>query len=310
MPPVTPPAAVMPPDIPPFPPVKPIVPAPMAPLPPVTVPTPADRTGTGGSDPNDHHSRFVPKPQTGPEPTPAPVAPFQPAATPTPGVDPSLRRVTVTEVSPPAPRPDSPPPIGTLPTATTPTIPAPAASVVVPVSVPPTAPLVKQMTLKQHSVKVDDTYQSLATQYYGHADYAEALRAYNRTDTFASEALKAGNLVPGEKVWIPPLTELEKVSPGPGRVPATPDRTPAAPAVVPAPMAPAAPPAPAASAYKVVAPAGETLYAIAKNVLPGADDWMKIKAKNPQFVDPMQPVPYGTILAMPEGASVPAANRP
>ena len=61
--------------------------------------------------------------------------------------------------------------------------------------------------------------------------------------------------------------------------------------------------------YKVIAPAGETLYAIGKLVLPDdPDGWMKIRQLNPQ-VNPEQPVAAGTLLAMPANAAVPPGNR-
>ena len=168
---------------------------------------------------------------------------------------------------------------------------APAANVIVPVSVGVPAPIVTQTTQSQYTLKSGDTYVSLSTMFYGHADYAEALRAYNRTDAFASDALRAGNLVPGEKLWIPPLSELEK------KAPETLPRF----ATTPVPTVPQ-------SAYKVVAPGGEMLYSIGKTVLRDENGWMKIRSLNPQL-DPSQPVPVGTKLVMPEGAVVPPENR-
>ena len=148
------------------------------------------------------------------------------------------------------------------------------------------------------AIKQGDTFESIARrEYNGHGEYAAALADFNRNDRFTSDALKTGKLVPGDTILIPPEVDLRTralsrgslVDPGAFRVVA-PQTTPP-------------------TAYKVTAPAGETLYAIAGKVFGNAERWMDIAKANPS-IEPLNPVPAGKFLAMPVDAKVPPENRP
>jgi nucleoid-associated protein YgaU len=122
---------------------------------------------------------------------------------------------------------------------------------------------------------------------------------------------------PGQVVWIPPVRILERdhgqlisgLPPlGPNGVPATPASRPSGPVVV-----PVSPPQTAAPAgqYTKVRGGGETLYEIARRTLNDNGQWYLIYRLNPALsADPKLPIPTGTVLRLPPGASVADGDRP
>ncbi len=173
-----------------------------------------------------------------------------------------------------------------------------------------------------------DSYAGLSQRFYGTAEYADALRLWNRDHRKSTAIVGADNkLRPGSKVFIPSSTMLEKRYPDalPNLKPVTrlvPEptpvsgtvtagfnavATPSANASVITPVAAPAPPAPAVGPvyYKVTRP--EPFYTVARTTLNDANRWMELVRLNPNFKSE-QNLPVGTILVLPAGAKVPAEN--
>ena len=174
-------------------------------------------------------------------PAPIPPSPEAPAAPLPPPANVGIPSASHSE--PPAPVPvDRParrtgsgegmPPTGTLPPfpgvhtdsparpeapPAPPASPEPSAAVMPPI-VASAAPAVR---LAQHTLVTGDTYDNLAALYYRRPELAAALRQYNQNDAFATPAVKAGNLTPGDKIWIPPAAGAgtQGLVPGTGRAP-------------------------------------------------------------------------------------------
>jgi hypothetical protein len=60
--------------------------------------------------------------------------------------------------------------------------------------------------------RAGDTFEKISAEHYqGRADYAEALKLYNRNHPRASDVMRQqGVLTPGETVYIPPVFILEQ----------------------------------------------------------------------------------------------------
>jgi nucleoid-associated protein YgaU len=168
----------------------------------------------------------------------------------------------------------------------TPPIPPPAAVGIKPAAaaVIPTTVIVSAGTL--HTIKAGDTFQSISTDHYGNPNWANALKAYVQQDMAASPVLRSGELRPDLTLYIPPTTELERVS---AVNPAAPAPTPVTPTVQ-------------SQKYRV-AQGGEMMLSIGERTLPGPNGWMEIKKLNPT-IDPEKLVPEGTILVMPASAQI------
>jgi hypothetical protein len=197
-----------------------------------------------------------------------------------------------------------------------------------------------------HLCKPGDTYEKISARYYQTEDYAAALQQFNHQHGRTSDAVKRDGPVPGDTVFIPPSSVLERkfgtalpakaapptaplglpgqepppaprgTLPAPAPVPPAapvglPSRDPAPPTPPPAPPGPmsAAPtPAPEAPRFQVKAD-GQRLRDVAAATLSDRERWGEIAALN-RSVNPELAVPPGTILALPTGARVPAQNVP
>ncbi len=327
MPPVNPPTVAAPPPppalptiVPPSAPVTPPFPTAAPPVvpPPSPPAVPVERTAPIASDPNDNHSHFIPKNPTGVAPPLVPLVPLPsgpPTEPTTPMPIPSLPPSGPTTQPPAFPPPDrlgiSMRPLVGGPTPLPPSPPVDTAVKQIGAVDPRPAPLQPPLTpppLTKPAVTVTeetrvaaqpgDTFERIALREYKDAGYAPLLQSFTQSDLFASEAMKAGKFQPGDKILIPPASELVKSSPARG-----PSGDTSTVRVAP----PAAPPT--LPKYKVISPGGETFYEIGKAVLRDENGSLRIQPLNQQY-DPLKPVPAGTILTMPEGTAVPPANRP
>jgi hypothetical protein len=74
-----------------------------------------------------------------------------------------------------------------------------------------TQPRVDRYTVESHDCVAEDTWEKLAKEKYGHENAAPALREFNRNYFRATDRLrKEGTMAPGEKVFIPPVSVLER----------------------------------------------------------------------------------------------------
>jgi hypothetical protein len=239
---------------------------------------------------------------TNPNPTLAPIgapAPLQVASTAQPPI--------AAPVPIPAPVPQTP--LGMPITATTPPIRLPDSLPTRPLSSVPAATPVALTTQVvsyeeiRHSVRTGDTFASLSTEYYNTDGYAKALLLWNQTHPRASDAMaRDGTLVPGDKVFIPPVGQLEqhcsaaistvKPAPRPAGAIQTGFTTPAAADF---------------AYYKVVEE--ESVEVIARRTFGTGDRANDLLRLNPNLRSG-QTVPAGTMLLLPAGARVPAENVP
>jgi hypothetical protein len=194
----------------------------------------------------------------------------------------------------------------------TPTVMAPSATTPLrPVA--GTGPQVEKYEETEYVCKDTDTFQSISSEKYLSADYAEALKLWNQHHYQTSGRLhQEGTLKPGDHIFLPPAFMLEKRygSHIPRLTPIPTTVAPDGPAAVPVGFTtPAAPAVPAAPLYYKVQGNDERLLAIARQTLNDSNRWTEIARLNPT-VNPEQPLPVGTLLLLPPGARVPSENVP
>jgi hypothetical protein len=62
-----------------------------------------------------------------------------------------------------------------------------------------------------YTCRPSDTYRGISARFYPSEDYAAALQLYNRNHPRASDTMRRdGTLVPGETLYIPPISLLEE----------------------------------------------------------------------------------------------------
>lgn len=266
------------------------------------------------------HSEFIPKgPAPGAEP---PAAPMGPPAAPTTPLAPGDAEPPRAKLEPIRPMPIGTPMTGTSnpPAAAPPTspVPMPLAPVGAPVTattppirfpdqvparpLPPTTPQVVTYDETARIVAAGDSFKAISRLYYGSEDYAQALQLWNQNHPRASDALaRDGTLMPGDRVFLPPVTQLEKQYG----------------ALIPRLAAPAsavqtsftstagAPAKPTGVYFKVVRP--EYVDEIARLTLGSAERQADVLRLNPDL-RANQPVAVGTRILLPPGARVPAEN--
>jgi hypothetical protein len=155
----------------------------------------------------------------------------------------------------------------------------------------------------RRTVGANDSFASLSKEIYHDESYAKALQMWNQNHPRATEAMaRDGTLAPGDKIFIPPATQLEQHYAGliPNLKP--PPR--------PAGTIPVSFTAPATATsdiayYKVVK--DESIEGIARTTLGSSDRTNDLLRLNPNFRTG-QNVSAGTLLVMPPGARVPAEN--
>jgi hypothetical protein len=155
----------------------------------------------------------------------------------------------------------------------------------------------------RHTLTGSDSYESLSRQYYNSDAYAQALRMWNQNHPRASEAMsRDGSIVAGDKVFIPPVTQLEQhyasVIPNvkPAARPTGTQQTS---------FTGNAPPTADFAYYKVVK--DESVELIARATLGTGDRANDLLRLNPNL-RAGQNVPTGTLLLLPAGARVPQEN--
>jgi hypothetical protein len=169
-------------------------------------------------------------------------------------------------------------------------------------ALPPTTQVISYEEVR-HTLTGSDTYESLSKQYYSSDAYAQALRMWNQNHPRASEAMsRDGSIVPGDKVFIPPATQLEQ-----HYASAIPNlKAVARPAgAQQASFTGGATPSADFAYYKVVK--DESVELIARGTLGTGDRANDLLRLNPNL-RAGQNVPAGTLLLLPAGARVPAEN--
>lgn len=185
------------------------------------------------------------------------------------------------------------------------------------------APSVDAYDETTYRAQAGDTFAGVSKKYLGSDAYAAALVQYNRehpqNQSPAADGLRKDppTLAPGQPVFIPPLYILEKRYPGVVNLPPLSAVTPAAPAAAMAPQTsnsfgspPAPAPAPAGwKQYRVRQSNGEFYRDIARYTLGNSERWTDIYNLN-RTISPNYPVPAGTVLNLPNTATVPPENVP
>lgn len=159
-----------------------------------------------------------------------------------------------------------------------------------------------------HTVRLNETYDSISLSRYDDPVYGRALFAYNRDNPTGRG--DPDRLLVDQKVRIPPLwvlqekyPELMPRQPGQPQVRQTAETAPL-PKVAPqelAPIAAFAPPVPITDYYTVEATSGESIREIARRTLGSGEAWQRIWELNRAF-DPNEKIPQGTKLRLPPEA--------
>jgi hypothetical protein len=164
--------------------------------------------------------------------------------------------------------------------------------------------------MQSYQVRGGETFASVSQHAYGSDRYAAALQMYNR-DYGPNRTVTT--LQAGQMVMLPPLQFLQEryasaigdarsnitnVSVAPVSI------NPPVPMPVPMPnTTPTLPTTDATKTYRVPAE-GQLLYAIALQTMGDGNRWSEIYRLNPNL-QPLQPVPGGTMLRLPSNAKVP-----
>jgi hypothetical protein len=165
-------------------------------------------------------------------------------------------------------------------------------------------PQVESYDEETYVCKQADTFRSICRDYYRAETYERALLLFNRNHPRAADGLRQDPpvLKAGQPVFIPPLRILEKQYPS-----AIPQQ--------PAGAEPASRTSGTAAAVTLAAPrycvrqGGEMVLAVAQRTLGKGDRWMDILRLNPGL-NPMYPIPAGTVLQLPADARVEPADVP
>jgi hypothetical protein len=162
--------------------------------------------------------------------------------------------------------------------------------------------------MQTHQARNGETFASLSQNAYGDNKYANALQMYNR-DYGPNRTVTT--LQAGQTVLVPPLQFLqERYASAIGGARSNITNVSVAPVSinppVPLPMNNNTPPLPTADATKTyrVPPEGQLMYAIALQTMGDGNRWSEIYRLNPNL-QPLQPVPGGTMLRLPSNAKVP-----
>jgi hypothetical protein len=208
-----------------------------------------------------------------------------------------------TTIDPPTPAPTSAP-VPAAPTASPALIPLPPGP---PPAAAPRSQSQKVTTYKErpYTIQPNDSYATVSRAFYSTPDHAQALLLWNTDpDRNASDSVRAGKLVPGDKLSIPLLKDLEawyrdRVSglrPPPGGTQqmafASPAATPQATAI----------PTTIQRVYRVRGN-NETLYSIADRTLKNGERWGEIRTLNPALPFD-KPLPVETEVRLPADAIV------
>jgi len=168
--------------------------------------------------------------------------------------------------------------------------------------------------MQSYQVRGGETFASVSQHAYGSDKYAAALQMYNR-DYGPNRSVTT--LQPGQSVLVPPLQFLqERYASAIGDARSNITNVSVAPVSinppvainppVPVPMNNNSPPQPTTDATKTyrVPAEGQLLYAIALQTMGDGNRWSEIYRLNPNL-QPLQPVPGGTMLRLPSNARVP-----
>jgi LysM repeat protein len=238
--------------------------------------------------------------------TPAPIgSPTPPSAAPTQPVVGTLLPAALPPQPAPQPQPAALPPIGSAVGNTTPPIRLPEAMPAKPLA-PAAQPVTTQVISYEemrHTLAPGETYESLSKQFYNSDAYAKALQMWNQNHPRASDAMaRDGSIVPGEKLFVPPVEQLEqhyaavipnlKAAPRPS-------------GTVQTSFTGSAPSAADFTYYKVVK--DESVEIISRATLGTGDRANDVLRLNPNL-RAGQNVPAGTLLLLPAGARVPPEN--
>jgi hypothetical protein len=150
-----------------------------------------------------------------------------------------------------------------------------------------------------------DNFQTLSRDYYSNEAYAKALQLWNQNHPRASDAMaRDGTLTPGEKVFIPPASQLEQHygSLIPNLKPTIRPTS----AVQTAPLGSTSP-IPEFAYYKVIQE--ESVEVIARQTLGSSERVNDLLRLNPNLRSGQNVAP-GTRLLLPAGALVPTENVP
>jgi hypothetical protein len=156
-------------------------------------------------------------------------------------------------------------------------------------------PQVIEYLESMRTVQAQDTFEKISLEKYGSADYAAALRLYNRGHPIVGENFASENtpLTPGQRIFLPENPKLLE------------SRYPAAIKSVETHTQSNAPPAEPVQPKKyTVAAGGESFARIASKLLANVDRWPEIRNLNREL-DPEKPIPAGTILKVPGDARTP-----
>jgi nucleoid-associated protein YgaU len=174
----------------------------------------------------------------------------------------------------------------------------------------PGIPQVESYDEETYFCKSGDTFETISSNYYHTAKYAQSLLLFNRNHPRAADALRQEPplLREGQAVYIPPLRILEKnfASAIPNHSPVPP------PSASPAGASPVGSSgttgsnSPAARLYRVRRP-GEMVYEIARHALGDGNRWQEIYLLN-LGLNTERPVPGGSILRLPPDARIDAAD--
>jgi nucleoid-associated protein YgaU len=156
-------------------------------------------------------------------------------------------------------------------------------------------PQVIEYLESMRTVRADDTFEKISLEKYGSADYATALRLYNRGHPIVGENFASDNapLTAGQRIFLPENPKLLE------------SRYPAAIKSVATHTQSNAPPVePTQAKTYTVAAGGESLARIALKLFENVDRWPEIRNLNREL-DPEKPIPAGTILKVPGDARTP-----
>ena len=192
----------------------------------------------------------------------------------------------------------------TTPMSLPPSLPAAIPTRPLATTVEPSSTQVVSYEELRRSVRAGDTFQTLSTEKYGSDRYADALRAWNPNHPRASIDLQRGLLVPGDKVFFPPASQLDQhyasfipaekaVTPRPSGAVQTGFTTAAAPV----------------TAIKYMVAADESIESVVRRTFGTSDRTADVLRLN-STLRAGQILPKGTMVELPADAKVPLENEP